>query len=170
MLEMEVRIVYPDAIVYELAVPETARYSVQWTVMGIQGVAGTGNWGATWNSAVNSEGATLESEHPLVGTGRFLAAHLPLTFRFRARLVVRIVPSRIIPFPTPDPTEATWEGIVTMSGCCLEGYLFRIGTTTMFPGYYRVSGEYAISRIQGSTREMTQTMVNVSNVRLSSGA
>jgi hypothetical protein len=166
---MVVHIVYPVAIVYDIAVPVTAAYSVQWTIVGIQGIVGSGSWGDTWNLGVDQGGATLQSEHPLVGSGSFLASHLPMSFRFRARLVVRIVPAQIIPFPTDDPTEGVWEGVVTMSGCQVDGYLFRTDSTTLFPGYYRVRGEYVISPVQSNTGDSTQRHVNVHGIRISGG-
>ena len=126
---------------------------------------GTGTWKGEW--PVREE---CDTEHPLVGSGVYIGRtpFPPRIAILHGRLTIRRVHLPEGPFEPCPPTEDNWGGQISFQSGRIDGSLFYLedvkgiyGQKGAVPEYYRVTGEYKVTRNQEGTY-----VAEVSNLRV----
>lgn len=141
-------IIVEPIISLRLGVVEKASYSVQFNLIGINGLHGFGNWTASFTGILNELGCPVDAEFPLAGTGSYQARGCPSISSFIGNLQINVTYPPATPLPTRDPTETIWKGTVTLTGGCIIGMLSR-DKGDIRPSLYNIKASYNMQVING---------------------
>ncbi len=116
-------IIFQPAISLQLSIVENATYTIQLSMVGINGITGFGSWTASFQGLLNDDGVPINSEVALVGTGSYQGIRNPSISSLLVNLKIRVAYPSQLPLETPDPTETSWKGIVNLTSGSVLGIL-----------------------------------------------
>jgi hypothetical protein len=139
-------IILPPAILFSIAIPETANYTVIFSLIGIGTVSGYGTWKANWQLIDDGNGRFLNSVIPLNGDSFIYPRNgNPSVEKCLGNLQINIVYPSNAPFNTRPDTTISWEGLITLSGGSVLGVLNKVdNNNNSEPLIYNVTGIYNI--------------------------
>jgi hypothetical protein len=148
LLNNNQEIIFEDAILFQLAVPEIGNYVVQFSLIGVGVNSGYGSWSNNWNLILNDNKLSLNNVQPLIGSGTYQSLGNPSVSSLLGNLQINIDYPDNNPFPSDEPSQTSWEGNITLSGGSVLGVLTIKKTTgspnTGSPNIYSVNGTYQL--------------------------
>ena len=137
-------------IILEPTVIEKASYNSQFTLVGINGITGFGNWKAQFKGIINELQRPLDKQFPLLGSGSYGARGSPAISSFLGNLQIDVTYPPNAPLPTRPSTTTNWKGTITLTGGSLIGNLSR-QECDVTPSLYNVKGSYSLKVTNGTS-------------------
>lgn len=132
-------IIFQELISLVLPVVVEATYTIQLSIVGINGLTGFGSWTTDFQGNLNDQGLPINSEATLVGNGRYYGSRNNSINSLLAHLKIKTTFPSQLPLETPEPTEMSWKGIITLTSGSVMGLLNSLDGNQVLNvrGYYR---------------------------------
>ena len=150
-------IAFEPVIILQPTVVERASYNAQFTLVGINGINGFGNWSAQFNGYLNELLRPIDIQFALIGSGTYGSRGSPSISSFLGNLQINVTYPPATPLPTRPSTTTNWKGTVTLTGGSVIGTLSRV-EGDVIPSLYNVKGSYSLKYTNGTTTLSVKNM------------